>query len=275
MAHDAIRWTPRAVPRGPDERADWEILLELAFRLGGGPTGIALVDAPYRLAWRLGKPYSVDATIDLAIRLGPHGDHFLPWSKGLTGKKVREAPNGIDLGPMRPGVERRVHHRDGKVNVAPSARFVVALGELATEVARQRPEGELLLIGRRDIRSNNSWMHNLPKLVSGKNRCVLYVHPEDAMRAGLSDGDVASMASRVHRGEVPIAVTDEVRPGVVSLPHGHGHGASRAHQRVAGAMPGVSVNDWTDDEVVESIVGQSILNGVPVTLSPRASAKTA
>ena len=143
----------------------------------------------------------------------------------------------------------------------------MALGELAREVTRERAEGELLLIGRRDIRSNNSWMHNLPKLVSGKNRCVLYVHPDDARRAGLADGDVACMASRVHRGEVPITVTDEVRPGVVSLPHGHGHAASQPHQRVAGAAPGVSVNDWTDDDVVESIVGQSVLNGVPVRLS--------
>jgi anaerobic selenocysteine-containing dehydrogenase len=267
MAHDAIRWTSAAVPRAPDERTDWEILLELAFRLGGGPTGIALLDAPYRLAWRLGKPYSPDATIDLAIRLGPHGDHFLPWREGLTGKKVREAPNGIDLGPMRPGIERRIHHRDGKVNLEPSGPFVVALGELAAELKRERAEGELLLIGRRDIRSNNSWMHNLPKLSSGKNRCVLYVHPDDARRAGLADGDIACMASRVHRGEVPIAVTDEVRPGVVSLPHGYGHGPGRDHQRVASATPVVSVNDWTDDLVVESIVGQSVLNGVPVTLS--------
>lgn len=269
MARDTIRWTRPVVPRGPDERTDWEILLELAFRLGGGPTGIRALDAPYRLAWRLGRPYSLDSTIDLAIRLGPHGDHFLPWRRGLTGEQVRAAPNGVDLGAMRPGVARRVRHGDGLVNLAPSALFAAALEELAGEVTRPRGEGELLLIGRRDVRSNNSWMHNLPKLVSGKDRCVLYVHPEDAARLEMQDGDVAVMESRIHRGEVPIAVTDEVRPGVVSLPHGYGHAASRSYQRVAGRAPGVSANDWTDDGVVESIVGQSVLTGVRVTLTKR------
>jgi anaerobic selenocysteine-containing dehydrogenase len=204
--------------------------------------------------------------------LGPHGDRFLPWRTGLTGKQVRDAPNGVDLGPLKPGVERRIRHRDGLVNVAPGPPFVVALGDLGRDVSRERAPNELLLIGRRDIRSNNSWMHNLPKLASGKNRCVLYVHPDDAFRLGLHDGDVAVMESRVHCGEVPVAVTDEVRPGVVSLPHGHGHAASREHQRVAGLTPGVSANDWTDDRVVESIVGQSVLNGVRVTLAPKTKA---
>jgi anaerobic selenocysteine-containing dehydrogenase len=123
-----------------------------------------------------------------------------------------------------------------------------------------------LLIGRRDIRSNNSWMHNLPRLVSGRDRCVLFVHPADATRLGLENGDLAVLSTHVHEGEVPVQVTDEVRPGVVSLPHGHGHGATKEYRRVAGALPGVSANDWTDDQAVESIVGQSILNGVAVRL---------
>jgi anaerobic selenocysteine-containing dehydrogenase len=123
-----------------------------------------------------------------------------------------------------------------------------------------------LLVGRRDVRSNNSWMHNLPRLVSGKERCVLFVHSEDAARLGLSDGGTVVLESRVHRGEVPVRITDEVRPGVVSLPHGYGHGASARYQRVAGERPGVSANDWTDDQSVESVVGQSILNGVAVRL---------
>lgn len=274
MAHDAVRWTEPVIPRGPDERADWEILLELAFRLGGGPTGMAPLDALYRLGWRLGTKHSPDLTLDLAIRTGPHGDRFLPWKKGLTGQQIRSAPHGIDLGPLEPGFSRRVYHRDGRIHVGDPI-FLAALGELSADVARERAPDELLLIGRRDIRSNNSWMHNLPKLVSGKDRCVLYVHPEDAARLGLRDGDVAVMDSRVHRGEVPVTVTDEVRPGVVSLPHGHGHGASQATLRVAGEKPGVSANDWTDDQHVESIVGQSILNGVRVRLFPRAGADRA
>jgi anaerobic selenocysteine-containing dehydrogenase len=111
-------------------------------------------------------------------------------------------------------------------------------------------------------------MHNAPSLVAGRDRCLLYVHPQDAERAGLKDGAAALLTSRVHKGRVSIRVTDEMRPGVVSLPHGWGHEASAPWQRVAGAHAGVSVNDWTDDAVVEPIIGQSILNGVPVSLAP-------
>ena len=109
-------------------------------------------------------------------------------------------------------------------------------------------------------------MHNVPALVAGRDRCVLYVHPHDAQRAGLRDSEPAVLESRVHSGVVPVRVTDEVMPGVVSLPHGWGHAASAAWQSVAGAHAGVSANDFTDDQRVESVVGQSILNGVPVRL---------
>jgi anaerobic selenocysteine-containing dehydrogenase len=111
-------------------------------------------------------------------------------------------------------------------------------------------------------------MHNLPKLAVGRDRCVLYVHPEDAAKAGVQGGSMALLESRVHSGEVPVHVTDEVRPGVVSLPHGFGHAGVARFQSVAGAQPGVSANDWTDDQHVESVVGQSILNGVRVRLRP-------
>lgn len=267
MARDGVRWTRAPLPRGPEEREDWEILLELTFRLGGGPTGMKALDLPYRLGWRLGARHSPDTTIDLAVRLGPRGDRFLPWSKGLSGEKILRAADGIDLGPLEPGFSRRVYHPGGRVDLAPQI-ILGALAALTERATRPRAPGELLLIGRRDIRSNNSWMHNLPKLASGKDRCVLWVHPEDAARLGLADGGTAVMESRVHAAEVPVAITDAVRPGVVSLPHGHGHGSSKPFQRVAGEKPGVSANDWTDDQAVESIVGQSILNGVSVRLRP-------
>jgi anaerobic selenocysteine-containing dehydrogenase len=123
-----------------------------------------------------------------------------------------------------------------------------------------------LLIGRRELRTNNSWMHNVEALVAGRDRCVLFVNPEDAARAELRDSEPAVLESRVHSATVPVRVTDEVMPGVVSLPHGWGHAESAPWQRVAGAHRGVSANDWTDDQLVEDIVGQSILNGVPVRL---------
>ncbi|HYD50560.1 MAG TPA: molybdopterin dinucleotide binding domain-containing protein, partial [Terriglobales bacterium] len=118
----------------------------------------------------------------------------------------------------------------------------------------------------RELRSNNSWMHNAPALVSGRERCVLFVHPEDAQRADLRDSEPAVLENHLHSGTVPVRVTDEVMPGVVSLPHGWGHGPSAPWQRVAGSRPGISINDFTDDQRVEEIVGQSILNGVPVRL---------
>jgi anaerobic selenocysteine-containing dehydrogenase len=186
-------------------------------------------------------------------------------------RKLRDAEHGIDLGPLEPGVTRRILHRDRKMHLdaAPLAAAIDALAQSAPA----RVDGyELRLIGRRELRTNNSWMHNIPSLVAGRERCVLYVHPEDARAAGLVDGGLAILESRVHDGPVRIQVTDDIRPGVVSLPHGWGHAPSAPWQRVASSRPGVSANDWTDDQLVESVVGQSVLNGVPVRLrAPRAT----
>jgi anaerobic selenocysteine-containing dehydrogenase len=150
-----------------------------------------------------------------------------------------------------------------------------SLDSLAEQLGRARNQHEVLMIGRRELRSNNSWMHNVKSLVAGKERCVLYVNPVDAERAGLRDSEPAFLESRVYSGEVPVRVTDEIMPGVVSLPHGWGHAASARWQGVAGEHAGVSANDWSDDQVIEDIVGQSILNGVPVTLSRAKSGRAA
>jgi anaerobic selenocysteine-containing dehydrogenase len=188
---------------------------------------------------------------------------------GSARTATASCPGGsVDLGALQPGFTRRVFHRTGRLQLA-AAPILAALQTLArkleVEVDAARA-GELLLIGRRDLRSNNSWMHNLPRLVAGKPRCTLQVHPLDAARSGVADGGWGVLESNTHRARVRIEVTDVVRPGVVSLPHGWGHAESAAHQRVAGATDGVSANDWTDDQRVEAIVGQSILNGVPVKL---------
>jgi len=164
-------------------------------------------------------------------------------------------------------VEGRLYHRDKRVHLA-SPRMLEAMAALERDLEARAGENGLVLIGRRELRSNNSWMHNLPSLVSGRERCVLYVHPDDAARYQVRDGEMAILESRVHRGEVRVAVTDDMRPGVVSLPHGWGHADSAPWQKVAGSHAGVSVNDWVDDSVVEPIIGQSILNGVPVRLEP-------
>src|SRR6185312_7289762 len=111
----------------------------------------------------------------------------------------------------------------------------------------------LLLIGRRELRSNNSWMHNVPQLVAGHERCVLLVHPDDAARVGVADGDTACLQNHIHQADVTVRTSDDMRRGVVSLPHGWGHAASAQWQHTAGSRPGVSANDWTDDQQVESV----------------------
>ena len=264
---NTLRYSPPVVEKGPDERHDWEILLELARRLGGGPTGTPAVDALLRAAERLGFRFSPTKLAELLLRTGAHGDRYLPWRRRVGfARLAAEHPHGKDLGPLEPGVARRVFHRGGRVRLA-AAPLLAAFDALVEELPQPLPQHELLLIGRREVRSNNSWMHNLPSLVSGRERCLLFVNPKDAEAQGVCDAEEALLESRVHAGRVRVRVTDEVQPGIVSLPHGWGHRESARWQRVAGRHPGVSINDWTDDGCVESVVGQSILNGVPVKLA--------
>ena len=262
-----VRWSPPVVQPEEGELADWEILLALTERLGGGPLGDPWGDRILGWLRPLGVRWTPTGFLNLLLRLGPYGDRFLPWSNGLSLEKLKAAPHGIDMGPLQPGVERRLYHKDRRVHLASSC-MLEAIAELERDLAAKATENGLVLIGRRELRSNNSWMHNVPALVSGRERCVLYVHPDDAARYEVRDGEMAVLESRVHRGEVRVAVTDDMRPGVVSLPHGWGHADSAPWQSVAGNNPGVSVNDWVDDAVVEPIIGQSILNGVPVRLAP-------
>ena len=270
---NVARWSPPVVPRPTGGRSDWEIILELVYRLGGGPTGLRALDWFYRLGRRLGIRWRPESTIDLLLRLGPHGDRFLPARRGLNLKKLKAAPHGIDLGPMQPGIAHRVLHRDRKMHLDAPV-LLTAVDDVVASLDQAMPdEDTLLLIGRRELRSNNSWMHNVPGLVSGRPRCVLLVHPDDAARAGIRDCEVAVLESAVHSGEVPVRISEDMRRGVVSLPHGWGHRTSVTWQRVAGANPGVSINDWTDDQHVESVVGQSILNGVRVRLRARGEAR--
>src|SRR5262249_23757515 len=141
------------------------------------------------VGWR----YDPQQTLDMLLRIGPHGDRYLPWRRGISLAKVKASPYGIDLGPARPGIAHRVHHKDGKIPLA-AAPMLRALDDFVSHLTtnnRTPNDLDLLLIGRRELRTNNSWMHNVPALVSGRDRCVLYVHPTDAQRAGLRDSEPA------------------------------------------------------------------------------------
>ena len=265
FARNVARWSPAVFERCDGELADWQILLEIAERLGGGATGRPAVDRLFRIGKRFGFGWTPERMAALSLRTGRYGDRFLPWRRGLTRKQLEAAPHGVDLGPLEAGAARRIFHADKRAHVdAPP--LLDALRALARDTAQPPPADELLLIGRREIRTNNSWMHNVRAMVAGRERCTLLVHPDDARRVGVADGEVALLESRVHRGQVAVHVSDEMRPGVVSLPHGWGHTEAAPWQRVAASRPGVSANDWTDDQLVESVVGQSVLNGVPVRL---------
>ncbi len=263
---NVVRWSPPVFAAGDGDLPDWRILRALTERLGGGLLGMRPADACLRWLRRIGLDVTPTSIVSLLLRTGPYGDKFQPWSRGLNLKRVRRNPHGVDLGPMPEGIGHRLGHGDGRVQLDPSP-FGEELERLADAVRAGPAEG-LVLIGRRQHRTNNSWMHNLEAMVRGDDRCVLLVHPDDAARAGVADGEKAILESRVHRGTVRVRVSEELRPGVVSLPHGWGHAGLERWQRVAGAHPGVSANDWTDEEVVEGVVAQSVLNGVPVRLEP-------
>ncbi len=190
---------------------------------------------------------------------------------GLTMKRLRAHPKGIDLGPLRPGLLQRLtrRHRHIALLPAPIAKELSRLTTDWTTPAHATPpiDGQLTLIGRRDVRSNNSWMHNSERLVSGKTRCVLWMHPQDASTRGLMEGQSVTVRSRVGQVQVPIKVTDDIRPGVVSLPHGWGHGRAGVRLQVAQRHAGISMNDLTDDQLTDRISANAALNSVPVQVS--------
>jgi anaerobic selenocysteine-containing dehydrogenase len=193
--------------------------------------------------------------IDLMLRLG---------GSGLTLARLADAPHGIDRGPLtRRGGRQRTP--SGRPQLAPPV-LVADLARLERWVDAARTPG-LVLIGRRHLRSNNSWLHNVPSLVKGPDRTRLHMNPADAAARGLVDGAAVRVTSRTGSVEVRLAVTADVMPGVVSLPHGFGQSVTAAMLRVAGALAAPSANALTDEALVEPIVGTSILNGVPVEVA--------
>ena len=199
--------------------------------------------------------------LDLLLRAGPYD---------LTLADLEAAPHGVDLGALEPRLPDALRTPSGRIELAPDA--------IVADVARLRAalvhpaDGGLVLVGRRQLRSNNSWMHNLELLVSGPERCTLQVHPDDAERLGLADGGAARVENRAGSLEATVEVTDAVMPGVVSLPHGWGHDAPGARLGVASAHAGVNANVLADEGLVDAISGNAVLNGIPVAVAPVAAA---
>lgn len=255
---NTAKWSEPVIPPEPDSREDWDILQSLAKALvrargGAGGAALALLD-------RWGN-ISSERVIDMLLRLGPYGDKFLPFKQGLSLTKLRKEVHGVDLGPPVPGRKSRVQKPGAKVDLA-APDVLADLRRVGAEIDRLA-EG-LVLIGRRHIRSNNSWMHNCPSLVKGPDRSALFVHPADAEARGMKDGSEARVRSRVGEVTARVRVTDEMMPGVVSLPHGYGHVAAKDTLHVAGALAGANMNALTDDAIVEPLTGSAVLTGVAV-----------
>lgn len=227
--------------RAPDERDDGEIFLELGLRLRG-MSGFA------KLA-RVMKP---EALLELALRTGPYR---------LSLEKLRAAPHGLDLGPLRPRLPKMLRTKSKRLEVAPSA-FLAELPALRQSV-EQSSRG-LVLIGRRHLRSNNSWLHNSARLIKGRARCTLLMNPSDASARNLAEGSLCEIVTPRGVVTMPVEITDDMMPGVVSAPHGFGHDRDGTRMGVAAAHAGTSINDITDDARLDRLTGNAAFSGQPV-----------
>jgi anaerobic selenocysteine-containing dehydrogenase len=265
------RYSPAIVERGPDTRHDWEIYAELARRYAQRTWALERGRMRERLQGMLVR--------GIVGRLAPHRLLALGLKRsgsGLTFERLKAHPEGIDLGPLQPSLINRLQRRKRRIALLPDLirlelPFLAqafpshAAGTAASATQTERPA--LKLIGRRDVRTNNSWMHNSERLVSGKPRCTLWMHPDDASRRGLTDGQTVAVSSRVGQIAVPLHVTADIRPGVVSLPHGWGHDRPGIALQVAQAHAGASINDLTDDRLTERISANAAFSAVPVSVA--------
>ncbi|HEY5776839.1 MAG TPA: molybdopterin oxidoreductase family protein [Xanthomonadales bacterium] len=260
---NAAKYSPPVFKAAREQRSDLQIFTELGWRMQKGNLfQKAGAWVRKKALQRLGSEW----VIGRKLRQGPYYK-----SHGLDLRKLRNNPHGVDLGPLQPCLPERLFTADKTIQLAPQ-EFVDEMKHLADffaadEMVLKPPEFDLQLIGRRDPRTNNSWLHNSRRLVKGKNRCVALIHPQDAESRGLIDGDVARVSSRVGSVSIPIAISDEMKAGVISIPHGWGHDVDGINLGVAQQHAGVNTNQLTDHQFLDSLSGNAALNGIPVSLT--------
>lgn len=261
-----------------DRPHEWEILIRLTGLCTGTPAedvDVAAIDdgffdylaftrgldgAEIRKLYEHGGP---ERMLDLTLRTGPFGDQYGKNPGGLTLDTLKANPNGIDFGPMVPQLPDILGTADKKIRLAPQ----YLLDDLPRLAARmERPAEPLVLVSRRHLRSNNTWLHNVPALMKGKDRCTLLIHPDDAARCGVADNDIVTVKSQAGEIRVPVEITDAIKPGVVSMPHGWGHGKPGTRMTVANRSPGANTNVLSPPTFVDQPSGNGVLNGIPVTI---------
>jgi anaerobic selenocysteine-containing dehydrogenase len=270
-------------PDEPDRPREWEILVRLTGLCTGTPAedvDVAAIDdgffdymaftqgldgAEIRKLYEHGGPERI---LDLTLRTGPFGDRYGQNPDGLTLEKLKAEPNGINFGPMVPRVPEVLGTADKKIRLAPQ----YLLDDLPRLTARlDRAPDELVLVSRRHLRSNNSWLHNVGPLMKGKDRCTLLIHTDDATRRKVSTGDLVTVTSAGGHIEVAAEVTEAIMPGVVSMPHGWGHGKPGTRMAVANDSPGVNTNVLSPPTFIDEPSGNGALNGIPVTVTAKAT----
>ncbi|WUJ73281.1 molybdopterin-dependent oxidoreductase [Kribbella soli] len=246
---NTARWNDAVLPKPAEARHDWEIFrdLGLAF-IRRTPWSRRRAKATARLR------VSPRRIVDAGLRIGPYR---------LSVAKLRKSPGGIDLGPLQPALPAALHHKSKRIDLA--QRMI--LDDLPRLDSLNELDGQLLLIGRRHLRNNNSWMHNSARLVKGKPRHQLLMNPDDLAERALTDGQFVTVTSAAGSISVEVASSNDIMPGVVSLPHGFGHNRPGARLTIANQVPGQSVNDVTDAGYTDAVAGTAAVNGVPVTVT--------
>jgi anaerobic selenocysteine-containing dehydrogenase len=288
---NVANYSPPLVELEPGEVPEWQTVLRLAGVLSGQGAD-ADIDAlddlvisglvqkavtragsnvegrePDDLLKELAGRRGPERVLDFMLRTGPYGDGFGADPDGLTLAVLEASPHGVDFGPLRPRVPEVLRTATGMIELAPDP-LVADVERLRAALQRGRSTDQLLLVGRRDLRSNNSWMHNLPVLMKGKARCTLHVHPDDASRLGVADGAPVRVRSDAGEIVVPADVTDEVMRGVVSIPHGWGHDVDGVQMKTAGKYAGVNSNVLSRSDLYDPLSGNAVLSGFPVHVAP-------
>ncbi len=262
---NTVKFSPALFEKPRSERHDWEILLSLSRALARRRGG---ADVAGRAVRALMGGLGPRGVVGQLLRFGPYGPGLNPVGGGVTLGRLDREVSGVDLGPLTPSLPERLHTKDKRIKLTPKA-FIGDLPRLRRwmeEIDGRR--ASLTLIGRRELRSNNSWMHNAARLMKGADRCTLLMHPDDAAARSITNGQTVTIASRAGEVKAPLEITDSIRPGVVSLPHGFGHDREGVRLSVAQAHAGASFNDIADDLRLDELCGTAAFSGTPVEVTP-------